>query len=292
MKVNETEGIDVINQAELLGKLDKIVQKKSIAYRCSDMQPLQGGNGVISGITYDAVQDKLKVLSTNIEASTERIRAALTSESTEDLKAIYGEDIIDVLAYYLADELVYRIDTRYLQMIKTRAKASKNLVFSSDYALELNTVIKTIVMRVSKSLNDLAFSDRRASGAFCVVNSDVAALLGFDAQGGIDGDCSYLGELSGISFFIDFTNDNSGTDACVCGIKGNGINRGSTVISHYREDWVSTVDHTNGSNIEFLVDRTAMSINPLDNEFWLEGDGESAFLVKFDVDLTDVHAAV
>ena len=54
-------------------------------------------------------------------------------------------------------------------------------------------------------------------------------------------------------------------------------------------DWIETVDPDNGEPIFFLLDRTAMAVNPLDKKYYNGGAGVSGFLGKFDIDLSNLQ---
>ncbi len=296
-----TEVGDVVDQAKLFAEVDKIVKKTSIANRCSDIQPLKGPLGFITGISYDKTADKLKVEKNTVEAKTEIIKTEFTIETLQDMKNIYGESFYEVLAHYLVDALTYKIDEKYISMVSARAKPTKNLAFAGvDFNSSLWAVGQSILINVSKSLNDLPFSDNRSSGAFAIVNSDVASLISFtvpmnnfeasSAEENRDATASYLGSANGIDIFVDFTNDNSGTEAVLCGIKGNGISKGSTIMSPYIQSFEQFISPEDGEKRYLLRDRTAMTVNPIDNVYFEEGNVNkpSAFLAKFDVDLSDL----
>ena len=298
-ELNETNSGDIVNQAKLMGAVDRILIKKSIAMRCSDFQPMRGPLGIVSGAEYNRTTNKLKIVKKEVIPESETIRTEFTQEALEDLFALYGEDIHEMLAYYLVDELMYRIDSKFITMIKNRAKSNSPLVFNGpEYDSNLLSVGQAIAINITKGLLELPVSDSRSSKNFAIVSPNVAAVLHMTTQladntpsseNKNDDSPSYMGCLAGTDYYIDNTHNNSSIDAVLYGIKGNGFSKGSTIFSPYTRTWITSNDPDNGEKIFFMIDRTGMTVNPLDDSFFLNGTGTSAFLGKFDVDLSDLE---
>ena len=403
------EANSMINQPLLLGAIDRILIKKSIAKRVSDIQPLKGPVGIITGAKWDKVTGTLSLAKADVEAITKKIRTEFTVESLQDLQSIYKENFYNLLAHYLVDELMYKIDDDFITMVKTRAGTKTNLVFDGTFDKDLFSVGQSVVINIAKGLADLPISDNRSQSGWAIVSSNIASVIGLTTSvadnndtvdgGNDEGDNSpsYIGRLNGIDFYIDYTyeaaeevpevtavsqentvtigtlvdlstysvtvNGNlyelqyvvathtdvngyatalaglveantdvsasattnvisvaalaagvsytistvtpellvnletqanipfvsaepAGVDYVVFGIKGNGVSKGSTIYSPYKQDWIETTDASTGEQIFFLLDRTAMEINPLDNDYYNGGAGTSAFLGKFNVDFT------
>jgi len=290
--INENE---MINQAELIGAIDKILVKKSIARRVSDIQPLKGPVGIISGAEWDKTEDKLTIAKADITAITRKIRTEFTVEAIQDMQSIYGESFYEVLATYISDEIVYKIDNDFLAMVKERAETKDTLTFSGeDYDANLWAVGQSIAIAVNKGTCDLPISDNRSPQAWAIVSSNVASLLagtlGDSARAGEnDNSPSYLGRIASVDYYIDYTHQNNGTDSIIFGIKGNGISKGSTIYSPYMTKWVEAINSETGEPIYFVMDRTGMAINPLDKKYYNGGNGVSGFLGKYNVDLSDLQ---
>lgn len=284
----------IVNQALLLGAIDRILIKSSIARRVSDVQVLKGPVGIISGAQWDKTAGKLTIAKANIEAATEKIRTEFTKEALQDLKGIYKEDFYDLLAHYLSDSIVYKIDEKFLTMVKDRASTKGTLVFSgAEFNNSLWAVGQSIAITVNKGLCDLPISDNRSAAGWAIVSSNVASLLAgtlndTNNEGLDDESSSYLGRIAGVDYFIDYTHENNGLDSVTFGIKGNGFSKGSTIFSPYTQQWIDTIDPETGEQIFFLLDRTAMAINPLDEKYYNGGVGVSGFLGKFNVDINDL----
>ena len=289
---------NIVNQAHLMGAIDKILVKKSIARRVSDIQPLNAPVGIVTGAEWDKTTGKLTLAKADVEATTKKIRTEFTQEALQDLQAIYGESFYDILAHYLVDELAYKIDADFITMVRDRANPIADISFPGvTYDENLLSLGRAIAIKVSKGLADLPISDNRAPVGWAIVSSDVASALGLttnvnenvemvDGENEADRSPSYLGRLNGVDYYIDYTNPNDGTNSVVFGIKGNGISKGSTIYCPYRKDWMEAIDSETGQNAYFLMQRSAMVINPLDEKFYNAGVGESAFLGKFNVDLS------
>ena len=284
----------MIDQALLLDNIDRILIKRSIARRVSDVQPLKGPVGIISGAQWDKTGEKLTIAKADVEAATEKIRTEFTKEALQDLQGIYKESFYDILAHYLIDELTYKIDAKFLKMIKDRASSKASLTFSGDdYDTSLWAVGQSIAITVNKGLCDLPISDNRSSLGWAIVSSNVASLLAgtlndTNNEGLDDDSSSYLGRIAGVDYFIDYTHPNDGVDNVIFGMKGNGLSRGSTIYSPYNQQWIETIDPETGENIFFLLNRTAMAINPLDEKYYDGGNGTSGFIGKFSCDLSDL----
>ena len=80
----------------------------------------------------------------------------------------------------------------------------------------------------------------------------------------------------------------AGVDYAVFGIKGNGYSKGSTIYSPYTRQWLEAVDTSNGEKVFFLLNRSAFTINPLDESYYDSGAGASGFIGKFNIDLSDL----
>lgn len=289
----------VVNQALLLGAIDRILIKSSIARRVSDVQPLKGPVGIISGAQWDKTEGKLTIAKEDVEAATEKIRTEFTKEALQDLQGIYKESFYNMLAHYLVDELTYKIDEKFLTMVKDRATPKNTLTFSGAvFDAALSEVGYAIAIAVNKGLCDLPISDNRSAKGWAVVSSNVASLLTGHLGGTLndvsdedleDESPSYLGRIANVDYFIDYTHPNNGLNSVVYGIKGNGFSKGSTIYSPYTQQWVDTIDPENGEQIFFLLDRTAMAINPLDKKYYNGGAGVSGFLGKFNCDLSDLQ---
>ena len=286
----------MVNQKLLMGSIDKILIKRSIAKRVSDVQVLKGPVGIITGAQWDKVTGKLTIAKADIEAETRKIRTEFTIEALQDLQGIYKESFYDLLAHYLVDEMAYQIDSDFLTMVKDRAETKDTLVFTeAEHAKWLSSVAQSISVAINKGLADLPISDNRSPMGWAVVSSNVASILGgtlndTNAIDNLDDDApSYLGKIGGVDYYIDYTHANDGLDSVVFGIKGNGFSKGSTIFSPYTKTWIDTVSSDTGEPIFFLMDRTAMSINPLDTKMYNGGVGVSGFLAKFNVDLSDLQ---
>jgi hypothetical protein len=285
----------MINQEVLVGAIDKILIKESIARRVSDIQPLKGPVGIISGAQWDKTTGKITIAKQDIEAATRKIRTEFTIETLQDLQGIYGESFYDFLAHYITDELVYKIDKDFLTMAQARATTKDTLTFTeAENGKWLSSIGQSISVTVNKGLCDLPISDNRSAQGWAVVSSNVASLLAGtlndDNSEGLDDESpSYLGRIGGVDYFIDYTHPNDGVDSVLFGIKGNGYSKGSTIYSPYNKQWIDTINAETGEQIFFLMDRTAMEINPLDNKYYDGGVGVSGFLGKFNVDLTDLQ---
>ena len=284
----------MVNQPKLMGAIDKILIKQSIAKRVSDVQPMKGPAGIISGAQWDKVDGKLTIAKADINAVTKTIRTEFTIEALQDMEAIYGEDFHDVLAHYLVDEMAYQIDADFLTMVKDRATTKDTLVFAGvDFNNSLWAVGQSIAITVNKGLCDLPISDNRSPQGWAVVSSNVASLLAgtlndANNEGLNDDSPSYLGRIAGVDYFIDYTHPNDGLDSVTFGIKGNGFSKGSTIFSPYTMQWIDTINAETGEQIFFLMNRLGMSINPLDEAYYNGGVGVSGFLGKFNVDLSDL----
>lgn len=289
--LEDTSSIDIASQEKLLGAIDRLLVKRSICRRCSDVQPMTGPVGVVTGSSWDKVNKKLEVKKAEIQAVTDKIMTEFTQEALDDLKGIYGEDLYELIAHYVIDEVVYAIDSRYITMIKDRAKNTGTLTFSAaEYDKFLESAGKSIVIKVIKGLADLPLTDNKSPGGFCIVSPAVAAIITMSTQlsdnikSEIDtGDesPSYLGNLAHIDFYVDYTY-NGITDNVVFGLKGNGFSKGSTIYCPYLRKWYEYRDPSTGEINYFITNRGTAVINPLD-------DGvESTYLGKFSVDLTDL----
>jgi len=279
----------IINQKQLLGNIDRILIKKSIAFRVSDIQALSGPVGVISGASWK--NGKLSVKTTDIIAETRKIETQFSHESLQDLFGIYGEDIYNLIGHYVIDELMYRIDKDFIDFIKSKASNKGSFQFpGATYNARLEEVAMSIVIKVNKGLNDLAISDNRSPNAWAIVSSNVASLLSSaigtflpEDSSNTDDSPSFIGKIAGVDYYTDYTHINNNTDNIIFGIKGNGYSKGSTIISPYTRTWIDTMTNENGENVFFLVDRLGIGINPLD-------DGViSEFLGKFSIDLSDLN---
>lgn len=289
---------NIVDQAKLMGAIDRILIKKSIARRVSDIQPLKGPVGIITGAEWDKTTGKLTIAKTDVEAKTKKIRTEFTQEALQDLKGIYNESFYELLAHYLVDEMSYHIDSEFITMVRARANPVADIAFpGATYDENLLSLGRAIAIKVSKGLADLPISDNRAPVGWAIVSSDVASALGLttnvnenvemvDGANDTDNSPSYLGRLNGVDYYIDYTNPNDGTNSVVFGVKGNGISKGSTIYCPYRKDWMEAVDPETGENVYFLMNRSAMVVNPLDEKFYNAGAGTSAFLGKFNVDLS------
>jgi len=293
---------NIVSQEQLLGVIDKILIKRSIAGRCSDVQKLNGPLGIILGARRDKVNNKLIIKRKEIEPELEKIDTGFTQETLEDYAALYKEDITNIMGHYLTDELMYTIDNKYITMIKDRAIDRGTLTYTAtNFKDSLYSVGQSIAIKINHGLNDLPISDNRSNRSFAIVSGNVAAVLALTTNlsdpnnppnNEYDNSPSYMGTLAGVDYYIDYTFQTNGTntpDEVVYGIKGNGITRGSTVITPYTREWKEILDPKDGSRNYFLFDRTGMAINPLD-DYYVSETGDSGFLGKFKVDLSDLAA--
>jgi hypothetical protein len=285
----------MVNQAQLLGAIDKILIKQSIAKRVSDIQPLKGPVGIVSGAQWDKVNSKLSIAKKDIEAVSRKIRTEFTIEALQDMQSIYGENFYDLLAHYLVDEIAYQVDADFLTMVKDRAITKDTLLFAGvDFDSSLWAIGQSIAIKVNKGLCDLPISDNRSPQGWAIVSSNVASLLAGTLNDtnndNLDDESpSYLGRIAGVDYYIDYTHPNDGLDSVVFGIKGNGYSKGSTIFSPYSMQWIDTINPDNGEQIFFLITRGGMTINPLDEKYYDAGAGVSGFLGKFNVDLSDLQ---
>ncbi len=284
----------MVDQPKLIGAIDRILIKRSLAKRVSDVQPMTGPVGIITGAQWDKDTGTLTLAKADINAETKKIRTEFTVEALQDLESIYKENFYDVLAHYLVDELVYQLDDSFLTMVKDRASTKATLSFAgADFDNSLWAVGQSISITVNKGLADLPISDNRSPLGWAIVSSNVASLLAgtlndSNSEGLDDDSPSYLGRIAGVEYYIDYTHPNDGTDSVIFGIKGNGYSKGSTIYSPYTMQWIDAINPDNGEQIFFLLNRSGIAINPLDEKMYNAGNGVSGFLGKFDVDLNDL----
>ncbi len=284
----------MVNQPKLLGAIDKILIKRSIAKRVSDIQLLSGPVGIITGVHRDKANDKMLIAKSNIEVTSKRIRTEFSIESLQDMQAIYGESFYDILAYYLVDEMAYKIDEEFITLIRTRAHLAKSLAFDNSFDKDLWAVGQSIAISINKGLSDLPISDNRSPMGWAIVSSNVGSVLSLttdlsdDSNGNsrIDDSPSYMGRLSGVDYYIDYTHPNDGVDSVIYGIKGNGISKGSTIFAPYKQEWIDTVSSETGEKIFFMLERSGVAVNPLDEKYYNGGAGQSGFIGKLNVDLS------
>jgi hypothetical protein len=289
---------NIINQEQLLGAVDRILQKRSIAARVSEYQPMTGPLGIVLGTQRDKTTDKLIVRRKEIQPVMETVKTEFTEEALQDMLSLYGENIYEVLGYYLVDDLMYTIDSKFMSMLKTRAGLFGSMSFNhADYKGSLYAVGQSIGMAVVKGLTDLPISDNRHPEGFAIVSPDVGAVLALSTTLGDpnqtpredDNSASYMGTLAGVDYYIDYTHAGNATDNVVFGIKGNGISRGTAVFSPYKREWVAAVNPESGEKVFHLFDRTGMTINPID-DIYIDNAESSAFCGKLNVDLGNMAA--
>ena len=284
----EIKEIKEINESFIVGKLDKLMKKVSIARRVSDNQPLIAPNGFITGVRRDKEADKLIINSKIIKANLRRISTFYTKESIMDLEKIYKEDFQEILSDFIIDELAYKIDKDFIEMVNDRAENKGSVVFDSSYDTAMDSVALSIIMRVNRGLSDLPISDNRSANGWAIVSSDIGALLSgiiVTSEDNKDYSPSYIGKIGGVDYYIDYTHANTAENSVLFGIKGNGSTRGSTIYSEYSKELIFSVNADDLQENYVLIDRTALSINPFDDEYLEKGE-KSGFLGKLDVDLS------
>lgn len=291
--VEATEQSDIINVEKLVGELDKIAKRDSIVGRVADVQKIAGPTGRVNGIIRDPITDALTVTTELVDAKSRKIKTEFTQEAMKDLEALYGEDMYQVLAYYLNDELSYELDKDFLEMINTAASVDKEAVFSgAEFDSQPSEARAKMFIKLAKVRATLAKTSRKAMNNFAVVSAGTAALLlGSEmAALALDGEASrvsYLGTFAGIDIYLDVIYDaaeHGGKDYCTVGIIGNGRSSGSVILAPYNKTFLTAMDSTSGEMRYFLLDRTAMVTNPSD----VKGAGKSVFLRRFLVDVSSM----
>jgi hypothetical protein len=287
---------NIVNQEQLLGVIDRITKKRSIAARIADKQPMSGPLGVVLGMQRDKDNDKLIIKRKEVTPTTEIIKTEFTQEAIQDMFTIYGEGIYEVLAYYLVDELAYKIDERFITMLRNQAvKVGEFTYTHADFKDSLYAVGQSMGMAIIKALADLPISDNRPAEGFAICSPDVAAVLALSTTLGDpnqtareeDDSPSYLGTLAGVDFYVDYTHDGGVTYNIIIGTKGNGISKGTAILAPYTQEWVETTDADSGEKQFHFFDRTGMTINPLD-DIYIDADSKSGFVAYLDIDLTDI----
>ena len=277
------------NFKQLLGKLDKIIIKSSIAVRVSDTQKMFTPKAYITGVSHNKDSDTLSVTEKEIEAELIKVESAYTQEAVTDMFRLYKENLGDLLLYHLTDVLIYKLDNKFINMVDDRA----NIVSSYKPRKndELLKVGQSLAIKINKGLSDLPISDNRSSKGWAIVSSDIASILAvtvkFDDTSMKDESSSYLGRIANVDYYIDFTHDNTNGNKVLFGIKGDGFSKGSTINSSYTLEEVFTVNPSTGNNKLYIYYRGKQSINPLDDSYFNEHN-KSAFLGKFDVDLSSL----
>jgi len=290
--------IFVPNTETLLGVVNDILVKESIAYRVGDIQPLINGSiGVVFGSQRDHILDKLEVFRETAIPEVTTIRSALTQEVYETLCDLYKEDAYEHIARYMVDDLIYKIDERFITMLRDRAKQLTPLSFPvQDYKNRLSSISEVIMLSVNKSLSDFALSDNRSPRGFAIVSSDIASILSVTTTMGendyenssSDSSPSFIGTFAGCDYYVDYTHDNTVGDNIILGTKSSNKTKGSAIISPFKSNWDETNDAETGDVVYFLHDRTGMTINPVDNKYWNNGVGESQYIGKISVDLDNI----
>ena len=275
-------------------ELIEIMKKKSIAFRIADEIIATAPNSVAFGMQRDPENDKFIIEKSDLPLKTYHIKTEITQEFLQDLEKIFNiNDVEKILLKYVENDLIYEIDKDLIDLLKNNAKQIDKLTIDgSDISHRTETAALMILVYINKILNDFALSDNRSEIGFAIVNSDVGALLSAlkpqqDSEN--DNSPSYVGRLSGIDIYIDFTNDNSGTDAVIVGTKGNGITEGSVQLQRYPKIIpVKAIDAGSGEPTAHFFYKIGMCINPLDKIYTKDG-GDSQFVGKFDVDLSKLH---
>lgn len=206
-----TTAADMVSVEKLVGALEKIIKKDSIAIQVSDEQRMSGPNGKLVGVTRDVATDKLIVNSVLIEALTTTITTEFTLETMQDMMNLYGEDIYDVLAHYLSDELAYKIDEKFFTLVNDIAKVSDALTFDgATYNDNIYDVVTQIFAKINVERMKLAEGAKRPLKNYAIVTSHVASLLmnnSILAQDVAKGDTgvSLLGSFAGLDIYLDNT---------------------------------------------------------------------------------------
>lgn len=289
--VEATESSDIVNVEKLEAELNKIAKRDSIVQRVADVQKISGPTGRLNGIIRDPVTDSLIVTTELVDVTSRKIKTEFTQEAMKDLESLYGEDMYNVLAHYLNDELSYELDKDFLSMINDAAKVEKEVVFSGAiYDTQMGEARAKLFVKLAKVRANLAKSSKKPMNNFAVVSTGTAALLLGSELVAIAVDegvsrVSYLGTFAGIDIYLDSVYDSAlhnNKDYCTIGVKGNGRSSGSVILAPYNKSFLTATDSASGELRYFLLDRTAMITNPSD----IKGTGNSVFLTRFEVDVS------
>ncbi len=292
-RIDEATTIDdLVNTEMLIGSIERIVVKDSIAYQVSDIRRMAGPTGRVNGYLRDKVDDKMIVRTALVEAVSRTIKSEFTLEVLKDNARLYGEDFHEVLAYYFVDELAYIIDAEFIDMCKLASLKTAPLSFSGAiYNDKIRDVLVQVFAKINKERVALSTRSKRPLKTWAIVSPNVASLLmnnsilAQDVDRGPTG-VSLLGTFAGMDIYLDNTHDYSITaeDFVLLGVKGNGYAKGATTISPYARTFFTSQNQSSGERTYFMLDRVAMVQNPSDTL----GDDSSSMLVSFNIDLSDL----
>jgi hypothetical protein len=284
-----TTEADMVSVEKLLGSLQRIGQKDSLALMIADTQKLSGPNGKLAGVTRDAVTDKMTVNTKLIEAETIKIPTEFTLETMQDMLSLYGEDIYDVLAYYLSDELAYQLDTKFFTLVNDIAKVATPLAFAgANFDNNIYDVVVQVFAKINKERSALAAASKRPLKTWAIVTPNIASLLmnnsilAQDVDKG-DSGVSRLGTFAGMDLYVDVAHVGV-VDSIIIGAKGNGYSKSAVIYSPYTEEFFLSDDESSGNLLYHLMHRSKISQNPSDTI----GTGNSKLVTKIAVDLSDL----
>jgi hypothetical protein len=289
-RINEATTVeDLVDTEVLVGAIDRIIQKDSIAYQVSDVRKLTGPTGRVNGYRRDKATDKMIVTTALVEAYSRTIKSEFTLETLKDNAKLYGENFHEVLAYYFVDELAYDIDADFITMCKTAALATTDLAFDgATYNSNILDVVTQVFAKINKERVNLASRSKRPLKTWAIVSPNIASLLmnnsilAQDVDKG-DSGVSLLGSFAGMDIYLDNTHSDP-VDYVLLGVKGNGYSKGATVIAPYEHTFFTSQEASTGERRYFMLDRLAMTQNPSDTL----GDGLSSMMATFSVDLSDL----
>lgn len=280
---------DIVNTEVLVGAIDRIIQKDSIAYQVSDIRKLTGPTGKVNGYRRDKLNDKMIVSSALVEAFSRTIKSEFTLETLKDNAKLYGENFHDVLAYYFVDELAYEVDADFIDMCKTAAFVAPSLSFTgATYDANILDVVTQVFAKINKERVNLATRSKRPLKTWAVVSPNIASLLmnnSILAQDVAKGETgvSLLGTFAGMDIYLDNTHSDT-VDYVLLGVKGNGYSKGATIVAPFEHTFFTSDKAASGERCYFMLDRVAMLQNPSDTM----GVGMSSMMTRFSIDLSDL----
>lgn len=282
---------DITSNPELVDGLTRKMEYGNLSAMVSDVRKLNRPGGKIQGIYRDKALDKLVIKETLVDVASTKVKTEFTEETIQDLYSIYGENVYEVLADFLAAEVNEELNIDLFTFLDTHASVGTTLTFTNGTMKATGDVIYNIKTKLSIELVRLAKANKRPIRGFAIVSAGIATAMMVDGYATLadreneSASNLYIGTLGAIDYYMNpFHTDL--IDVAYVGLKGTGFSGGSLYYLPYNNTILNAVDADTGAKNLFILNRSKIALNPFDES---TGTQDSTFLTKVSIDISDYN---
>lgn len=277
-----TSIIDLVTNPELSRNIQRATLMDSIAGQICDIRQMNFPQLTASYHYRDKNSDKVIVNNRIIQPNNYITKSEYTIEALEDIQSMYGEDLKDIIEYYIKNDQVKQIDRDLIAFCKDKAKITEPIVITEFEKINYNVSTRIAQERIS-----MVLSSETNLKQFAIVSPKIAGhlLSRISNQQIVDNlGLAYVTSFGSLDVYMDHYHNPEDLDYVILGFKGGKILGGSLVLGTYLTANYFSQDPNSTLQKLFHSNRIGFDLTPMDTATGISN--YSNYLSMFTVDLS------